>query len=208
MKTKLMRTLFVSVVVVCGALMPRMAVCGPQPPGEPGMQGAPMHPPPEVTQLRYSEEEIQDVLDFIETNDPTVYQELMNVKEKMPGEFNIIIGEAVEHKRELDRLQRESPEEYEDVMQIMDYERRERDLSRQYREATDAAGKSGIEAELKGVIKELFDLKLKQRQRELQRLEQELKNIKDEIEKRRTNKDKIIQTRFDEVTGKNDSLRW
>ena len=207
MKTKLMQTLLACVVVMGCALMPRMAVCEPPPPGEPGMRGAPA-PPPEVMQLRYSEEEIQDVLDFIETNDPTTYQELMNIKEKMPGEFNIIIGEAVEHKRELDRLKRESPEEYDDVMKIMDYESRERDLSRQYREAPDANDKSRIEAELKGVIKELFDLKLKQRQRELQRLEQELKNIKDEIEKRRINKEQIIQNRFDEITGKNDSLRW
>lgn len=208
MKTKIRQLTMGFVVAAMLAIGAGMAVSAPPPPGGEtagrGIQG----PPPNVTQLRYSEEEIKAALEFVKNNDPTFYEELLNIQKNLPGEFNIIIGETVERNRDLERLKKESPEEYNDVMLILDYEKRERDLSRQYREAASAEEKSRIETELTGVLKELFDLNLKQRQRELQRLEKELKNIKDEIEKRKTNKDKIIKNRFDEVTGKNDYLRW
>jgi hypothetical protein len=191
-----------------------------QPPGMggPGMQGGPDSPGGQggpgaqgnmmPFQLRYSEEEVQNVLKQVEKDDPEFYTELINLKEKMPGEFQNIIRDLIEESRGLQELKDHDPEAYKEALKTKSLERKERQLSRKYRESKNDAEKKDIEADLKPVLDELFDLHLKQRQREVKRLEEQLAKIKQDIEERKENKDKIIENRLADLIGKNEMMRW
>ena len=163
---------------------------------------------PQGRQLRFSEEEIAQALEEIKAQDPEFYENLMRMKENMPGEYQIILYETIERKRELERLKEENPELYQDMVKREEYERRERELSRKYRDAETDADKKKIETELKTVLNELFDLNLKMRRREVEELENRIKEIKSDIEERKKDKDKVIELHLKDITGQNDHLRW
>ena len=62
--------------------------------------------------------------------------------------------------------------------------------------------------EIRDHISELFDLKMKQQEMEAARIERELMKIRRLIEKRRENREQIIERKMRELTGRGDELDW
>ena len=177
------------------------------PPGGPGMDmpgpGQPSMPPQPL-----SDEEAAKILSSIKDEDSTLYSDLLEMRDKNSDAFKSMLNHYRMEKQNLERLKNENPEAYQDAIKMRDLNRKERELAKKYRDAGSEVEKRQIGAELKPVLEELFDLNLAQRKNEIEFLEKRIKEVKEEVEKRKNNKDQIIERHFEEITGTGDNFRW
>ncbi|HAF95121.1 MAG: hypothetical protein A2X34_08590 [Elusimicrobia bacterium GWC2_51_8] len=75
-----------------------------------------------------------------------------------------------------------------------------KELSLKFDKASDA-GKKGVKEALKANLSELFDLKSKGQELRVKRMEAGLIKLRKNLEKRKVNKDKIVEQRLGQLTG-------
>lgn len=66
----------------------------------------------------------------------------------------------------------------------------------------------GIKKELRSEVEKAFNLKLDVQAKELEYLKQEVKDLEARLERRKANKDQVIERRFNELSQTNDELDW
>jgi len=81
-------------------------------------------------------------------------------------------------------------------------------LAEQYRETEDKAARDKLETELKIVLEDLFDLRTKGYEERVKNIENEMEELRTKVQERQTNKQFIVTTRFKELIGDSDHLRW
>ena len=79
------------------------------------------------------------------------------------------------------------------------------ELLAKYRKASKDQ-KEEIRQQLKTGLDKLFDLKLKEQQGRIQNMEEALSEQKKQLEEKKANKSRIVETRLEEITG--DGFRW
>jgi hypothetical protein len=99
-------------------------------------------------------------------------------------------------------------EDLERNKQILSLEAKCVDLSRLYRESKEADKQKKIEQELDQVVKQLFDLRETQREKDIASMEKDLAEMKTKLENRRAQKNQIIKKRMDQLLGNKDDLEW
>ncbi|MBI5818074.1 MAG: hypothetical protein HZA88_03735 [Verrucomicrobia bacterium] len=110
--------------------------------------------------------------------------------------------------REMNELKRRDPERFRQQQQMAEMERQTVELGQKIRRATDEDIKKAAATELKEVLTKLFDLRQQERERNLQQLEREVKEVREALEKRKAKRDEMIQRRFDQLTGKTELMEW
>jgi regulator of sigma D len=80
-------------------------------------------------------------------------------------------------------------------------------LAGDYRAATTADEKEKIKTELKANISKLFDMREQKREQEIARFDQHLTELKSRLEKRKANRDQIIEKKLKEMTDGNE-IEW
>lgn len=110
--------------------------------------------------------------------------------------------------REMNELKRRDPERFRQQQQMAEMERQTVELGQKIRRATDEDIKKAAGTELKEVLTKLFDLRQQERERSLQQLEREVKEVRAALEKRKAKRDEMIQRRFDQLTGKTELMEW
>lgn len=154
-------------------------------------------------------ERMEKLLGRIKDKNPEQYENLMRLKEENPELFREKLQEMVrEFKKQGKRRRRMDPETRERMQEIRKLENESRELSKQYRNAESEDEKKNIAGDLKAILVKIFDLKLLSKQKEVERVESDLKELKDLLKKREESRDEVIQNRFDELTGKTTHLRW
>lgn len=179
---------------------------GPPPPGPPGMPFSGDHPPgppPELT-----EDQIAKMMEFAKEYFPTFYSHSQEIKDINPEEYKKLILERFPMIMELLGLKGKEPELFNVVVKNIEMEDKSGYLSMKYIESSDETEKANIERELKTLLAELFPLKQKEEKIKADKMEEEVKKIRELIEQREANKDTIIQDRLNELTGKNQYLKW
>lgn len=108
---------------------------------------------------------------------------------------------------EMDRIRRQDPEMFKLVERDQQLERECQMLSEEVRENRDnkEATKTSRE-KLATLVKEHFDVRQKQRQLRLARLEEELKKVKEAVESRQAQSEQIIKRRLNELTGDGEDI--
>lgn len=87
-----------------------------------------------------------------------------------------------------------------DAVRMLALEFESKELSLKFDKASDA-DKKGIKDALKANLSELFDLKSKGQELRVKRMEADLAKLKKNLEKRKVNKDKIVEQRLEQLTG-------
>jgi hypothetical protein len=87
-----------------------------------------------------------------------------------------------------------------DAVRMLALEFESKELSLKFDKAADA-DKKGIKENLKANLSELFDLKSKGQELRVKRMEADLAKLKKNLEKRKVNKDKIVEQRLEQLTG-------
>ena len=80
-------------------------------------------------------------------------------------------------------------------------------LALKYKNA-DSSEKSKIKNDLTSKLSELFDMKEAKKQDEVKQLEKRLQDLKESLQVRKENKDKIVQYRMQAMLGESNYLRW
>ena len=110
--------------------------------------------------------------------------------------------------REMRELKQRDPERFKQQQQIAEMERRSVELGQKIRRATEDEAKKQAATELKEILSKLFDLRQQEREKSLQQLEREVKEVREALEKRKAKRDEMIQRRFDQLTGRAEMLEW
>lgn len=192
---------------------------GPMGPGRgepgkgPGMQAGPNAPQPggpgqsrPVHQM--SEEERQQTLEFIQEFSPDRAEHLKKLEKRSPAEYNDILMKAFRQMTELTELKKTNPDIYNEIIKRNKLESQSMDLSKQFRETEDAKKKEELKIQLQTTLAELFDLREKEKEREIKKLETQLNELKNMYQKRKENKATIIEDRLKELLGEKEAMKW
>ena len=110
--------------------------------------------------------------------------------------------------REMRELKQRDPERFRQQQQIGEMERRSVELGQKLRHAGDDEARKAAATELKELLSKLFDLRQQEREKSLQQLEREVKEVREALEKRKAKRDEMIQHRFDQLTGRAEVMEW
>lgn len=156
-------------------------------------------------------EKMKKFLEHLKDENPEKYEDLMRLRKENPDLFREKlkehIGEFIKNKRGRGR-ERMDPETRERMKEIGGLEKQSMELAKQYRGAETDEEKQSIAGDLKQVLVRTFDMKLLNQQKNMERLEKRLEELKNLLEKRKESRNDVIQKRFDELTGKTEHMKW
>ena len=91
----------------------------------------------------------------------------------------------------------------------IELEDKSRELTRKYKEheGNDTA-QAAIEQELEKILAHIFALRQKENQLQVEKMEKEIKHLKEIISVREKNKNIIIKDGLNKLTGKSEYLEW
>ncbi len=158
--------------------------------------------------MALNEKQEQETLEWISGIDPDLAQSYRELKTEAPKQYRSLMRNAFFTMKRMERIRRRSPERYEHQKKIHVMEARTRILGIKFRRSEDEREKDKIRDEMRTMLDTLFDLREKDRQAEIKRLEKELARLRESLTLRRKNKDRIIERRIDELTGVLDELHW
>ena len=150
----------------------------------------------------------EQLAEFLEQVNPNMLEELREMRNRDPNRFRQAIGRAFQQMREMTRLKEEDPAAFEERMRVNEVEREIRDLARTLREGEDNEKKAEAKQRLRTALGEVFDMQMTQREREIEAMQKRLEEYRGILEKRRANKEAIIESRLKDMAGENDGMRW
>lgn len=150
----------------------------------------------------FSEETEKKIIDIIAKNDSSFANKLLELKKSDKIKYNHFIRLSANFLA-IARLDKSLEK---DMVRgaILEFEARE--LAIKYIDAP-TNEKEKIKMEIKSRLNELFDIRTKLYEFRLKNLYKRIEELKSELEIRKSNKSKIVERRFDELTSKR-LLRW
>jgi hypothetical protein len=126
--------------------------------------------------------------------------------------YEYVFDEMEEINYMLFEVQKEDPAMFAQWLKFKKLDQKTLVLGYEIEKAIENGDKATVEAkskELKKLLPDLFDMRLKMEKEEVKELEEELDELKSEIEFREKNKAKIIEKYYKELTGgEDDRLNW
>lgn len=165
-----------------------------------------MWPAPPMT-----EEQVKEAIELLREYRPEMAKRYEELREKDPERAQELMRPMLGRLMELSYLKRTDPEAFE--LRKQDYRlwRSVFELSgklREARAAKDAAKVEELSAELRKQLAEHFDVRQKLRERELIRMEARLDEMRKEVEERKASRDKLIQSRIEELSTNPSRPEW
>ena len=172
---------------------------------EPGMEG---QPPPGDFGSETPPPPVDRWLGRLKTVDSNQYELLQKLRKEDPAEFHRALFERLSQEKMKDRMRRGPHGRMQPVNpKIQRMEEEVGQISHAYREASDPAQKEQLRRDLRAKLEALFDLREKGRQEHIQRIQEDLAQLKATLDQRLKNRDQIIDRRLQELT-ESDGLRW
>ncbi len=105
-------------------------------------------------------------------------------------------------------LRKQDPETFEKLTQEALLEKKSQELAVAYNSTPDKQQKEILETELRQTLEELFELKIKNTEREILRLQGSVEELRKKLSERRKNKEAIIQKRITILIHKETEMEW
>lgn len=105
-------------------------------------------------------------------------------------------------------IKKQDPETFEKLAQEALLEKKSQELAIAYNSTPDKQQKAEIENELRETLEELFELKIKNTEREIMRLQGSVDELRKKLSERRKNKEAIIQKRMTILIHKEAETEW
>lgn len=144
------------------------------------------------------------ILQVIKKNDPAFADKLARLKESDERKYDSTIEIAARFLN-MGRIANE-PGIEKDIVRGISLEYEARELALKYENAKENE-KAKIKEDMKGKLNELFDIRTKAHEIRVKRLENEISQLKRNLEARKANKTKIVEQRLDQLIG-NKYLSW
>lgn len=137
---------------------------------------------------------------FIKEYLPEMDDILEKLQKENPKEFKETIENLYDDMAELEELKQENPEIFSLAIQAQRHSIRSEILAQRYKETKDIE----VKKQLLESLNIIFDAKIAINKHEMQHLVKELEEIKDRLTRKLANKAKIIQQRFEQITGQTE----
>ncbi len=192
---------------------------GPGGPGkrdqaEPFGDGAsPLEEPSEHDRERFEElfKNPAKLFDVVRDIDPALADELEQLKDTRPRAVFSVLRRQFPQVMRLALLKDEDPALYQLRVRDLQLTRQADQLADQHRDARKRGDKDAadaIEDQLEPIVVEHFDIRQKVRERELEKLEERIEQLKDALDERDSNKRNLIKQRLAELLGASDARGW
>ena len=173
---------------------------GPNRPLKPGIGPQKMKGP----RTGFAPDIIEDkVLEVIKKNDPSLYNRVSDLKKNDSVKYEHLIKIAFNMFAMTKDLGSDLDK---DITRAISLEWDVRELLQKYDKAQDV-DRTKIKNEIKAKLNEIFDIKTKVMELRVKKLGERLKDLKDNISKRRENKETIVNQRLNQLT-KEKYLNW
>lgn len=161
--------------------------------------GPPDHPgdaPPRDRGRELTEAETAEVLEFVKEHWPEYHARMLQVKEENPRRFRMIVRAAAHRMNQLQGMSEEERDARvrESKLKIEIYR-----LSQEYRQARNPEDKLALKKEIRTNVAEAFDLEQKVREYGLERLESQLRQLREQLKKRDEQRGEIIDERVEDI---------
>lgn len=159
-------------------------------------------------EMEWMEEMEEVVMDYLKDVEPRAVKRLQELEENEEEEYWEVLIELAEALEEVEELEQEEPEYAALYERILQGEIKIETLGDAIRNEDSEPEREKLRAELKALLPVAFEDRLNETRMELEFLQREVEEVKAEWERLNTNKEKIIERRYNEVTGADDDLEW
>jgi hypothetical protein len=154
------------------------------------------------------ESEINPLMEFYKESAPELLKELQYLKENDLPRYNTELKYLYQDMLMLERIKDTQPDRFKESLEMRRLDGRSRRLSRLYLESKSDDEKEDLVQDLRHTLGQLFELREKERVREMQRISEKLEKLKVETKLRRENKEQIVENRIKELTGQKSVFEW
>ena len=148
------------------------------------------------------------VFKFLSDSEPFRIIELKKLRSINPWEYQKAIRHILGEAKDMEELRRKDPKLFDQITVRRKLEHQSHVMADKIRHVKDKGKRAHLEEELKAILNKLFPLRCLELEKEIDELSHELKKAKMLLEKKKANKDKVIERRFRELTGAEDALAW
>lgn len=153
-------------------------------------------------------EEEKEFMDYLRMNDPEAFERLKDLRGRKPGLYFKAVRRGIREKHLMKRLKKENPIRYERKKEIYKLRKKVRRLSREYKETTLPERKQEIKRVLRETLSKFFDLKQEEKHCIITDLDERLRKLRERVNRRRENKEKIVDRRLNQIISNAEDLGW
>ena len=159
------------------------------------------HDEPELTE--------PEIIAFVEQHMPHMLQRLNRLRAVEPDEYHEHLREIAHHIAGYREMQEVAPEIAKALLRSRQVEQECHALAERIHETDDERERGELTTRLRAMLEEVFDLRLKRPELQIRRMEREIEEIRAAIEKRKENREAIVERRLQEMVGReDDALGW
>ncbi|HQE26275.1 MAG TPA: hypothetical protein PL151_00830 [Phycisphaerae bacterium] len=164
-------------------------------PGGPGR--GPQGGPDDGSQLR--PDEIDEFLDFARQHFPPLHDQLARARREDPRLFRQMLRQIGPPMTRLMRLWRDDPVEAERIIQIQQIEMRIREQHRKFQSLRSEAEKNAVRAEIRELLEKRFRLRLQRLENEVADLRRRLDEQTARLAEQNRNRDRLVEEELDRL---------
>lgn len=193
--------LLVAVLLISGVLFV---------PASMSFSAATSKPPPHGNPpVPLSARQIGQIMNFLKTTEPDVYDKAEILRRSDPRQFQTLIAEAAPNFARLEQLRRTDPKLLHlTIMDLADTHESFRLAGELRQPGLPPSAAQLLRARLKQVVTAQFDLRQKIRLHELNQLVKKINELKAQLKHRETQRRDIINRRVAQLIGKPPSVNW
>ena len=153
--------------------------------------------------------QIQKILQFLKTTDPSVYHEALTLRQSNPAKFVRLVSAAAPNFRRLENLQKSDPQLFSLTIKDFSLTHQSFNLADRLRQPDLTRQQSiHLRARLLNIVSEQFGIRQQIRKLELDQLMEKINELKAQYARRQKNQSKIIAKRVADLIGKPPSVNW
>jgi hypothetical protein len=158
--------------------------------------------------LYLTPEQERETMGYLRENYQDRIDELMALKKKSKLLYMKKMTQAYREMRFMKDLKDQDEERYKRVAEEKKLEKQVRMLVEDYWQTGDTMKKEELRKSIWKLLSKIFDYRQMNRQEEIEKLENKLKELKEVNEQRLANKDQIVETKLNDMLGGNPEMEW
>ncbi len=157
---------------------------------------------------RIPPEKEHELLEFIKERSANEAEYLNQLREKNEIDYFRYLLSINHHQRQLEEIKESDPQRYERHKKMLELDKQTESLVKTFHSKNDEKEKDEIRKKLRKVLMQLFEYRQQQREEEIVRLNEKLKNLRDILDERQGKKDAIVDLRLKKLLGELNHLAW
>ncbi len=158
-----------------------------------------------------TEEEVEQVLAILQELHPEMAERLTEARKYSPERVQRLLKMMGPRINELRRLKEHDPEMFELKKQDIVLGRETRELAAELREARQRGDEKAVQqstARMRELVRKHFDVRQQMKVHELEAIERRLEMLREQLKERAAQREQVIESRVEELTGQTDTPPW